>query len=78
MLSLFYTGLNGFLLMHACVNVRFLSPPGKRDHAHTSCLGTGWALTHMPKSLGLGRHGTGQALAKAGEMGTMEGCGVLF
>lgn len=26
MLSLFYMGLNGFPLMHACVNVRFPSP----------------------------------------------------
>lgn len=34
MLSLFYMGLNGFPLMHACVNVRFPSPLARqRRHA---------------------------------------------
>lgn len=30
MLSLFYMELNGFPLLHACVNVRFPSPPARR------------------------------------------------
>ena len=85
MLSLFYMGLNGFPLMHACVNVRFPPPAGPtaetRVTMHThGTRGTGWAPTHVPTSprRSRGRRDAGgQTVARAGAVGTMEGCGVL-
>lgn len=76
MLSLFNMELNGFPLMHACVNVRFPPPlaPDTHDHAHA------WMGTHTYAHMA----GTGggvmqwQTGAEAGMAGTMEGCGVLF
>lgn len=50
MLGLFYMGLNGFLLMHACANVRFPWPPGTRDHTQPARGQDGHP--HMPPSLG--------------------------
>lgn len=79
MLSLFYMGLNGFPLMHACVNVRFPSPllarPPRhtRDHAraHASRLGQDGHphILCAPTSAGRGRHDAGPDGCRGGHGG---------
>lgn len=79
MLSLFYMELNGFPLMHACVNVRFPSAVETRVTTHTHNARGQDGHPHIcPRRRGFGGVLQGQTVAKAGMAGTMEGCGVLF
>lgn len=61
MLSLFYMGLNGFPLMHACVNVRFPSPLARqRRHAWPRITpGDRMGTRTYAHIAGLGRHDAG-------------------